>query len=196
MKVILASKSPRRKLLLQKILDSFQVIPSEIEEENISSSSPEELARKSSYLKAYEVSKRVEDSIILGADTLVVCQDQIIGKPKSEIEAVEMLSTLSGTRHRVITGVTFLIKQEGSIKETITDAVVTWVTIKHIPLAEIAEYVRKHQPLDKAGGYAVQEDDLWIENIEGDFNNVVGLPLYRVKAILETIKRKGIKINR
>jgi len=187
MKLILASQSPRRKLLLQRIASNFQVIPSKIEEQDIVFSSPEELVKKSSYLKAKEVSKRVREGIILGADTLVVLKDKIMGKPRSEPEAIEMLGTLSGTRHRVITGITFLIKEKNQIRETITDLEVTWVKMKKISLAQIKKYVKEHQPLDKAGGYAVQEDDTWIEKIEGDFNNVVGLPLDKVRKILDRI---------
>ncbi|NOZ64160.1 MAG: 23S rRNA (uracil(1939)-C(5))-methyltransferase RlmD [Caldiserica bacterium] len=191
MKIILASGSPRRKSILEDMEISFEVIVPQVEETIREDISPEKLATFLASQKSREVAKKVKEGIIIGADTIVALEEKIFGKPESKEEAVRMLQTLSGTRHRVITGLSFLIVIEGKIVKEIKTKEVTWVKMRDIPLKEIEKYVRENSPLDKSGSYAVQEvEDKFVERIEGDFYNVVGFPRQKVEKILRKILKE------
>jgi septum formation protein len=194
-KYILASASPRRQYLLKEAGIDFECIPSiGVDEELIASQImernnvelywiPETLAKE----KAREVETRVpKGSIIISADTIVVLDGKILGKPKSEMEAVEMLRKLSGNKHTVITGVCLIKAGEpGGISMF---NVKTEVSFKRLREDQIQHYVSTYQPLDKAGAYGIQE---WIgyygvSGINGCFYNVMGLPL---SALMEELER-------
>lgn len=182
MKIILASSSPRRKALLKKLGLKFQIIPSKIKERlPKTSKNPKELAAKIALLKAKEVAKKIKSGIIIGADTIVVLNKRIIGKPKDYKDALRILSILSGTTQYVITGIAII---DAQTKKTKIAAVSTKVKMKKMTPEQISYFAKKH--IDKAGAYAVQEKgDLFIEQIEGSFSNVVGLPVEKLKQILK-----------
>lgn len=180
-KVILASASPRRKELLKKIVKSFRSIESGVDESCIRAASPATFARKAAICKAKAVAKKHKTAIVIGADTIVVLDKKILGKPKSKKDAVAMLKSLSGRTHKVITGIA-VIFSGGKI---VSDVAVTRVKMKKIPDREILAYVKSGRPLDKAGAYGIQEvEDPFIDNIKGEYDNVVGLPIRNLKRIL------------
>lgn len=182
---ILASASPRRRELLCKIVKQFSVVPSSVNEASIRASSPEAFVKKAALAKAWEVAKRHKNAIVLGADTIVVLQGKILGKPKNKKHAIAMLKSLSGTTHRVITGLAVVDGENGSQQ---TDYAVTKVKMKRIPEADILSYVESGRPLDKAGGYGIQEiEDPFIEKVIGDYDNVVGLPVEKLKKMLSCV---------
>lgn len=186
MDVILASSSPQRIKLLKDAGITFkQVIPcvSEIQH----GKDPYVLAVKNARLKAETVSEDYLDAVVIGADTIVLAKDgDIIGKPYSQEEAFEILSKLSGTTQEVITGVAVVCKAK-NIQETFYE--MTKVTMRNITEEEITEYIKTGEPFGKAGAFAIQENgDEFIEKIEGDFTNVVGLPVQRVLEVIQKIK--------
>jgi septum formation protein len=188
-KIILASASPRRKELLEKIGLKFQVEPSNHGEAMPSGLKPHELARKMSLEKAQIVASRHKNAVVIAADTFGVFDGRILGKPHTEIEARKMLSTISGQPHSVITG--FSIIDTGKNK-TLSSSVETIVHIRKLTPAEIDAYVKSKEPLDKAGAYAIQGlGAVIVERIEGDYSNVIGLPL---SALTEALKEFGINI--
>lgn len=176
MKIILASKSPRRIELLKLLKIDFEVIPSNIDE-NISEKDPKLLAEKLSYLKAMSIKK---DGVVLAADTVVTLDKEIFGKPRDYKDAFRMLKSLSGKWHTVITGVTIKFKDE-----LITFSEKTNVKFKNLSKELIEFYINTAKPFDKAGGYGIQElGSVLVEKIEGDYFNVVGLPISKVWDIL------------
>lgn len=180
LKIVLASQSPRRKKLLNLLGIGFEVIPSNCEE-IITSSDPVEVVKGLSMQKAEEVSSQLSDAFIIGADTIVVFNDQILGKPNSIQEAHEMLSLLSGNTHLVFTGVS-VVKKEGNKRQyNHSFSVETKVTFSALNSVEIDAYIETGSPMDKAGAYGIQDDwgSVFVERIEGDFYNVVGFPLNR-----------------
>jgi septum formation protein len=190
-KLILASGSPRRRNILKDLGMEFEVNVPNIEEMSKDYLSPEENAVENALRKAKTIAQKVSDSILIGADTVVALEDTIFNKPKSEEDAMRMLEQLSGKTHRVITGLVFIVVIDGKIVEEVKDYMVTLVKMKSIPNEEIKRYVKENSPFDKAGSYAIQEiGDSFVEGIEGDFYNVVGLPKERVVEILnDLIKR-------
>lgn len=182
--IILASASPRRKELLRQLIgDNFLVYPSSYEESPYPCLSPEELLLKHSVEKAMYVAKYFDSGIVISADTSVICDDEILGKPKSPEKAEEMLKKLSGQKFRVITGLTVLDLDTG---DEISESESTTVWMAKINKEQISAYVRTGEPLDKAGAFAAQgKGAVFIERIEGDFFNVVGLPLFRLGKIME-----------
>lgn len=187
--VILASASPRRKELLERIGLRFKVEPSEYEENILSGLEPHELARKISLEKAKVVADKHRNAIVIAADTFIVFDGRILGKPHTKTEARKMLEAISGKSHSVITG--FSIIDTGKNK-TLSRAVETRVHIRKLTLAEIDAYIKSGEPLDKAGAYAIQElGAVFVEKIEGDYFNVIGLPL---SALTEALKEFGIKV--
>lgn len=178
MKVILASASPRRKELLKKLVKGFLVIPSEFDE-NIPFDEASEYAKKLSFFKAEEVFKRFCNDIVIGADTIVVLDGKILGKPHDEAQAKIMLDELSGRSHFVITGVTVMSKQK-----TVTFAEISTVTFKKLTDTDIENYIKTGSPFDKAGGYGIQ-DSGFVEKISGSFDNVVGLPVEKLGEVLK-----------
>jgi septum formation protein len=191
MKLILASGSPRRREILKEMGRPFEVILPHVEENHPPHLSPEESAVENALAKARWVSQRAGDAILIGADTVVALGNDIFNKPRDESEAVRMLAALSGKTHRVITGMAFLVVREGRIIDEINEHVVTRVTMRSIPYEDIRNYVKEHAPFDKAGAYAIQEiGDRFVERIEGDYYNVVGLPKERVMDILNALFRR------
>jgi septum formation protein len=187
--IILASASPRRKELLAKIGLKFEVEPSDYEEEIHSELEPHELVRQISIKKAESVAVRHKDAIIIAADTIGVIGNKVLGKPHTENEACKMLKEISGKPHSVITGFTVL---NAATNKIISRTVNTKVYIKKLTEQEIDAYVKTGEPLDKAGAYAIQGlGAMIVEKIEGDYYNVMGLPL---NALTEALKEFGISV--
>lgn len=199
-RLILASGSPRRKELLEQIGADFEILPAK-GEEVITSDIPSQVVMELSAQKAEEVAGRYEKElvvekvcwedrktvVILGADTVVAYENKILGKPKDEADAVRMLQMLAGNTHSVFTGVTLLIEQAGK-REKKTFFAETKVTMYPMSKEEIEAYVATREPMDKAGAYGIQgKCAAYIERIEGDYNNVVGLPVSLVYQTLKTI---------
>ncbi|MDY5576106.1 MAG: Maf family nucleotide pyrophosphatase [Lachnospiraceae bacterium] len=185
MKIILASKSPRRRELLSQIGLEFECMASEKQEE-ITSHIPSEIVEHLSVQKAEDICAQMEQEqseeeiLIIGADTIVVKENQVLGKPKDREDAKKMLKALSGASHSVWTGVTLIYLKEGKKKKR-TFSEETKVTMYSITNDEIDEYVAGGEPDDKAGSYAIQgQGAKFIKKIDGDYNNVVGLPVARV----------------
>ncbi len=183
-KIILASQSPRRKALLELAEIDFEVIVADTDESFPSGLSFEETAIFIAKQKALVVANINPNRIIIGADTIVVCNNKIIGKPKDRADTVEILTQLSGNTHNVITGVFILLQNE-----SVFFADVTTVSFHELTNEQISFYVDKYKPFDKAGGYAIQEwiGAVGIKKIDGDFYNVMGLPISRVVASLKQI---------
>ena len=179
MKLILASASPRRKELLAKTGLTFDIIPAK-GEETITKSIPAEVVMELSQQKAGEIAKKqTEDCIIIGADTIVAKGDAIMGKPKDNEDAFRMLESISDDCHQVYTGVTII--RTGEQPESITFAEKTDVYLYPISKGDIDAYIESGDPMDKAGAYGIQGDfAVHVKGIEGDYYNVVGLPIGRV----------------
>lgn len=176
--IILASQSPRRKQLLEWAEIQFEVIVSQVEETFPPELSPSEIPVFIASKKAKAVQLRSSvDSIILAADTIVLLNDHILGKPVHREEAISMLMALSGSTHQVITGVVLL---KGGKEVSFYD--ITEVTFYALTLSQIEFYVDQYKPYDKAGSYAIQEwiGVVGIQSVKGDFYNVMGLPISRV----------------
>jgi len=188
-RIILASASPRRKELLEKIGLRFEVEPSDYVEELRQNLNPHELAKAISRGKALAVANKHQNAIIIAADTFIVCRGEIMGKPRTEAEAKQMLQTISGGSHSVITGFTILDTDEDKI---VSQTVETIVHVKQLSSEEINTYVRSKEPIDKAGAYEIQGlGSVIVEKIDGDYFNVVGLPL---SSLTEGLKEFGIHI--
>lgn len=178
--IVLASASPRRKELLRQIGLDFTVIPPTAEE-RIRWEDPAQAAQELARGKALDVANRLgQDAWILGADTIVVYRGKILGKPAGREEAISMLSMLQGDTHSVYTGVCAVRKEHSCLAETVF-AEETKVSIYKMEMWEIEEYADTMEPLDKAGAYGIQGIFAkYIRYIEGDYNNVVGLPVSRI----------------
>lgn len=202
MRIILASKSPRRRELLSRIGIEYECMVSE-REEKITHSEPKKVVSELSYQKAenvYEILKGTEKTgdspmLIIGADTVVACDGEIMGKPKDKDDARRMLRLLSAASHSVWTGVTVLfinmdergIPCKNSVKSE-TFACETKVYMYKLSEKEISEYISTGEPMDKAGAYGIQGiASKFIEKIEGDYNNVVGLPVSRLYQKIKNI---------
>ena len=182
-KIILASQSPRRRELLHLAEIDFDVIVADTDESYPTDLSFEEIAIHIAKNKALAVAHQNKmDKIILAADTIVICDGQVIGKPINEEDAVNIISKLSGNKHSVITGVYMFQKTR-----EIFFADVTEVAFHNLTQTQIKYYVNKYKPFDKAGAYAIQEwiGAVGIKNINGDFYNVMGLPISRVVEALQ-----------
>lgn len=190
-RIILASASPRRRELLEQIGLEFEVIPAQ-GEEIITCTRPEEVVCELARQKAYEVSRCLEtgqDVIVIGADT-VVCQDgQIMGKPADREDAVRMIGMLQGRKHSVFTGVAILDLSSGQEAACHNFACETEVEVYPMTREEIESYVDTGEPMDKAGAYGIQgRFAAWVRGIEGDYNNVVGLPVAAIWQVLKQIR--------
>ena len=186
-KLILASKSPRRRYLLSQAGLLFSVIPSQVDESSISVSAPSLYARDLAVAKAMDVAEHHPDSWVIGADTIVLIDGFILGKPDSKQHAVEMLNRLSGQTHQVITGYCICRQTQG---KQISDSVTTDVTFKTLSDREIKWYTRTSEPFDKAGAYAIQGlGTFLVKSIHGSYTNVVGLPVCEV---IEHLIREGV----
>lgn len=172
--LILASASPRRKELLQMLNVPFEIVTSDVVETSVTGNTVHEYVTEVALLKARDVAKKCPNHCILGADTIVVFNDQILHKPASEEEAVEHLTKLAGNLHEVMTAVA-LILADGT-EHTFVE--VTSVLFKDVSPQMIKAYVQTGDPFDKAGGYGIQTSGaMLVDRIEGDYNNVVGLPI-------------------
>ncbi len=187
--IILASASPRRKELLELIGLQFKVDPGDYKEDMNLKLSPHELARALSLEKAKSVAGKYNNAIIIAADTFVIMRGQTLGKPHTEKEARRMLVLLDGATHSVITGFTILDTDTG---KKISRSVKTKVTFKKLTEKEIDAYVKTKEPLGKAGAYAIQGlGSILVKRIEGDYFNVIGLPLC---PLVEYLAEFGIRI--
>lgn len=180
--LILASRSPRRSELLRQLDLEFDVLPSDLPEIEHEQMTAGELCQINAYRKARAISKKHPDALVMGVDTLVALEHRVFGKPATLEEAHKMLSQLQGKAHHVATGVC-LIHLRGHHQKLFCE--ITEVTFRSLEPKDIHHYLSKVNPLDKAGGYAIQEhgDDI-VRNIHGSFSNVVGLPLERLRAEL------------
>lgn len=186
-KIILASASPRRKEILEKTGLKFMVDASDYEEDLSLRMPARRLARYLSCEKAKAVANRYRNAIIIAADTIICFNDKVFGKPHNENEAKRMLNILNGRSHYVITGFTIIDTGEG---QSVSRSIVTKVYFNRMTMKEINAYVRTGEPLDKAGAYAIQGVGAAIvKKIEGDYNNVVGLP---VDALMKTLRKFGV----
>jgi septum formation protein len=183
--LILASASPRREELLSCAGISFQVIPSEVSEGIIGEESPEEHVLRLSEAKAASVAELYPDAWVLGADTVVIIDGEVLGKPTRREEARVMMHKLSGRTHRVITGFTIL---KATTKAGVRKAVTSAVTFRVMTAEEMEWYIETEEPYDKAGGYAVQgRAALFIREISGSHSNVIGLPICEVVEALREV---------
>ena len=182
MKIILASQSPRRKELLERMgIRDFETISPNVDESAFHGLPPEELVRRLSAEKAAAVAGRAgEDAIVIAADTVVALEGAVLGKPADELDAFKMLSALSGVRHQVYTGVTVCRGGEKQTAHEVTD-----VTFRELSEEEIEHYIATGEPMDKAGAYGIQGyGALLIQGISGDYYNVMGLPVCRLSGML------------
>lgn len=185
-RIILASASPRRAELLDSAGIRFVVIPGHIDETPFPDESPIPHVLRLAAEKAQEVAGREEGDYFIGADTIVLCDGEIMGKPSGPAEAARMLRKLSGTAHSVITGYAVYDKASGGLH---TRAIETTVYFKTLREDEITQYIATGCPMDKAGAYAIQGGAAhMVERIEGSYTNVVGLPLCE---LLETLRTAG-----
>jgi nucleoside triphosphate pyrophosphatase len=185
-KLVLASSSPRREKLFRKLGLEFNIISPNVVEKHTNGESPVEYVLRISLEKALAVAAMLEQKhIVIGADTIVLCDGDILGKPGDEEEAKSMLMRLSGRYHQVMTGLS-IVKSKREILHT--EYVTSLVKFKSLSPDEIEEYVNTKEPLDKAGGYAAQGIGAFmIEEIQGSFTNVVGLPLSNLSDALKNL---------
>src|SRR6516162_9493243 len=185
--IILASASPRRAELLRQLGVEFKVVASEIGEIHHEQMTAFEVSQVNAYRKARSVAKKLPDSLVLGADTLVYRETKLFGKPSNLEEAYQMLEELQGRTHHVVTAICLLHLREHRQR---ISAESTAVTFRSLDAPKIRRYLNRVNPLDKAGAYAIQEDgDFIIESISGSYTNVVGLPVERLTEELKDWSR-------
>lgn len=190
-KIILASASDRRKDILSQVGISYEVMPSSIDEDAIQADTPAALVEALSAAKAEDIAERLtKNFVIIGADTVVVKDNSILGKPSDEAEAAKMLQMLQGNRHEVYTGVTLIsVSPEG---KGLIDTFHVRTIVDMIPMtaAQIDAYIKTGEPMDKAGAYGIQgRGAAYIQDIAGDYYNVVGLP---ISTVLTRLANMGI----
>ena len=188
-KIILASASPRRKEIFKKTGLKFKVDESNCDEKANPGLKPHELAQFLSRAKARDVARRYRNALVIAADTIVISGRKIFGKPGGEEQAREMLKTLSGKAHSVITGFTII---DTAGRKELSRSVETKVYVKRLGADEIEAYIRSGEPFGKAGAYGIQGlGAVIVKKIEGDFFNVMGLPL---NALAESLKKFGVHV--
>lgn len=188
-KIILASASPRRKEIFKKTGLKFKVDESNCDEKADPGLKPHELAKFLSRAKAKDVARRHRNALVIAADTIVISGRKIFGKPGGEEQARKMLKTLSGKAHSVITGFTII---DTADKKELSRSVETKVYVKRLGVDEIEAYIRSGEPFGKAGAYGIQGlGAVIVKKIEGDFFNVMGLPL---NALAESLKKFGVHV--
>ena len=186
-RLILASKSPRRRYLLEQAGLEFSVIPSNFEENSIPRSSPEFYVKRLAEAKAKDISQRYPDSWVIGADTIVLIDNAMLGKPGSRSEARKMLRSLSGKTHQVLTGYCICCEATGRF---FSETIKTDVCFKKLTGLQIDWYINSGEPFDKAGAYAIQGIGTFlVKRIHGSYTNVVGLPVCEV---LEFLINEGV----
>lgn len=173
-KFILASQSPRRRSLLKKLNIEFSVVSPDYDEKIDNDDFSEKKIEYIAEHKALSILDKIDDCILISADTVVVLNNKILGKPKDENDAFTMLKKLSGNTHKVVTSVFIADKYS---KKSYTSSTTSYVTFNALTDMQIQNYVKTCNPLDKAGAYGIQElDDTFINKVEGSFDNIVGLP--------------------
>ena len=184
---ILASKSPRRKYLLEQAGLTFSIIPSDFDESSVTMSEPDVYVRMLAEAKASDISEQYPDSWVIGADTIVLIDNTILGKPSSNEEARTMLKQLSGKTHQVLTGYCICCKNKTTV---FSETSKTDVHFKSLSDAEIDWYIQTGEPFDKAGAYAIQGIGTFlVRRINGSYTNVVGLPVCEV---IEFLINEGV----
>jgi len=180
--VVLASASPRRRELLALIFSEFEVVPSEFDESEMPGDlAPAESVLYSARMKARDVARKYPDSLVIGADTIVVVDDAILGKPGDSEDAARMLRMLSGREHQVYTGITVIASEKERAAVECTN-----VRFRELSDEVISRYIASGEPMDKAGAYAIQgKGAVLITSISGCYPNVVGLPLYKLSTLLQ-----------
>jgi septum formation protein len=185
--LILASKSPRRRSLLEQAGLKFSVIPSNFKENSLSLSSPESYVRRLAEAKAKDISQKYPDSWVIGADTIVLIDNAMLGKPGTRPEAREMLRRLSGKTHQVLTGYCICCE---AMDRLFSETIITDVCFKELTKLQIDWYIDSGEPFDKAGAYAIQGIGTFlVKRIHGSYTNVVGLPICEV---LEFLLNEGV----
>ena len=181
MKYILASASPRRRELFSLICPEFDVVVSDADESSVSAGSPEGLCMQLAALKCRSVAASYPDRVVIGADTIVCVDGEVLGKPADRGDAVRMLEMLSGRSHHVLTGLCICVNGE----PVCSDHCDTEVVFKELSASEIEDYVDSGDPFDKAGAYGIQNGAAkFCRKIDGDFFNVVGLPVNKLYELL------------
>ena len=187
--LVLASRSPRRQLLLKQIGINFDIRESGVAEDFDEQKTPAENVQRIAFDKASSVARQYHNAIIIGADTVVVLNGKIFGKPVNEQDACSILQTLSGQTHQVYTGFTLFDRPSNQFVSSVET---TDVTFRKLSKEEILEYIRSGAPMDKAGAYGIQDDygAVFVERIEGCFYNVVGFPLTRFYLVMEQFQQQ------
>ena len=194
-KIILASASPRRRELMQQAGYNFEIQVSHKEETYISET-PDDIVKELALLKARDIAEQNEakDLVVIGADTVVAYQGAILGKPSSKEDAFAMIQSFQGDRHQVYTGVAILSYDEEGNETVVNHAVKTDVYVNSMTDEEIWKYIESDNVMDKAGSYGIQSGfAIHIEKIEGDYFNVVGLPISYIYNILKDIEGVGMQ---
>jgi septum formation protein len=193
-KLILASESPRRKLLLQSLGLGFEIIPSKIDETFDETVPIENTVKELAFKKADYVAKSINcPAIIIGCDTTVVIDGKSLGKPENFDDAFRMLKLLSGKYHTVISGMAVI---DNVANKTIIDCVSSEVLFKEMSEEEISNYIKTGEPMDKAGAYAIQGvGSIFVKSISGCYYNIVGLPVFRLAEILKALDLDILAVN-
>jgi septum formation protein len=183
--ITLASTSPRRAELLSQLGLAFTIVASGVAEDENNEKDPVRLAAQLALSKAQAVAAPLDAGVVIAADTIVCIEGQLLGKPQNEYEAAEMLRTLGGRTHQVLTGVAVIRQPRG---QTLIHVEITHVTMRTLREEEICWYVGSGEPYDKAGGYGIQgKAAIFVEKVEGCYFNVVGLPLFALSLMLEKV---------
>lgn len=188
MKIVLASASERRQELLSRLVKDFDIVVSDFDESKVPfEGSVDRYVKDVALGKALNVENKVnEDSIIISADTIVTLEDRILGKPKDEEDAFNIIKSLQGRKHFVYSGIVVINTLKNVIKQ---ESLATEVTFSKISDDEIIEYIKTGEPLDKAGAYGIQGiGGIFVKEIKGCYYNVVGLPLNKLKFMLQEVK--------
>ncbi|GAA3660540.1 Maf family protein [Asaccharospora irregularis] len=189
MNIILASASPRRKEILENTKLKFDIIKSDIDEIILEKEAPIQAVMRLAFEKSMDIASKNEDDLIIAADTVVVLDENILGKPKDKEEAYNMIRSLSGRTHEVITGISLV---NLGLSKKIIDYVVSTVKFKELSDEDIKDYIHTNESLDKAGAYGIQGyGAMLVEKIEGDYFNIVGLPISKLSDLL----KKHFSIN-
>ncbi len=185
--LILASTSERRRRLMEEAGYDFEVLSPGLAEDDLRARDPRVLAESLAYAKARAAAERLDRGLVVGADTIVALDGEVLGKPADEADARRILGRLSGSTHEVITGLCVLNARRG---ERLIGADVTRVTMKRLTAQELDDYVKSGEGFGKAGAYAIQENgDRFVERLDGSFTNVVGLPMPMLADFLDVMKR-------
>lgn len=187
MRYILASKSPRRKELLQTILSEFEVKESNFDEDSLKIKNPRKLVSELAKNKAQTIfEKETGTRCVIGADSVVVIDNEVLGKPKNEEDAKKMLKKLRGRKHKVLTGVCVMATEDDESAVSATFVCSSTVLFRYFEDSEIDEYIASKEPMDKAGAYAIQGlGGKFVQKISGSFHNIVGLPTAHLYIVLK-----------